>query len=455
MGERSTALAEHLRTVHLTLQLVALVLFVAALEVPKAPFQRAFDDSMGILYLSEHFSAWNKLPFDRATSLAEHNSHHFALRIVIEPKDKVIVEALRNAPQLASWNSLDLSDQVLLVTVSDPLHPTGLNDDHRLPFKTLDEFETFWDTTKPKVYQLSYVDEDSLKCTGHGQTLAKSRIRIEPLDRLANPTDIVSPFGHIQYNGWTIEDKDEAIPVGSVHFEMVMASADCAVRIRLRQLDIDGRDEAAVVAGRQKVWTRDSYNMVFSDLSEQTKNIAQLPVRNISDEMRKRLVLEGERFEVFGAKIPAELITILGPVLLLLCEMYLILHLREFRRTIESGPLAEVPSGYVGFYPGRLNYLVTASSVSVPVVVAYGALWRRLLSSPSVGTSNAITSMCCFSVLSCALIAWQLRVFGQIRRILASTKDSRLGLDPVGAFASKPEPPTNSPDAGASSKGPD
>lgn len=453
-------LVKHLRTVHFTLAVLGLVLFVAALEPPKAPLQRAYDDAVAILHLSEHWTEWGQQFTDAAQRTASKNAAQFSELITFridKPNSKAKLFSSKELEYLQQMSGRYLNGGVLLVTVKDRHEAAPLDVYMMGGFKNLREFKEFWDERHVRVHRLAAVADDSLHCDPSiiVGPLGTARITTEHLPYKPRPGGLGSVEAGMAFGSdkWTIPD-----PSGSdatFQFETgLWAPARCSISAIVRSVDIDARDVTAKVAGRSDL-VRASYSVAFSDLETKSRNLVELPLLDLAQEMRDRLVADGERFEVFGAHIPAEQIIVLGPILIVLCQLYFWLQLRQIQAVLKGRTLEDIPLGYIGLYRGRFNSIFTSLSLTLPLGAAYFEIWVRTLPSPSLAKSHAIVWLGFCTLSSASIATGQIATFRSIRRRKSSIVHFPAeGLN-LPLQGSKPEQSRVAPKADASNAKPE
>src|SRR6266851_267902 len=72
----------------------------------------------------------------------------------------------------------------------------------------------------------------------------------------------------------------------------------------------------------------------FTELAAASKYLENAPLANLAAALRDRANTDTERIELFQTKLPPSAIPKYGFAILILCQLYLLAHLQELRRTI-------------------------------------------------------------------------------------------------------------------------
>jgi hypothetical protein len=134
---------------------------------------------------------------------------------------------------------------------------------------------------------------------------------------------------------------------------------------------------ASMAASVGAKWAPTPFNEAFSDLDSSTKYTRSITLPDLVDSLREESDREGEKVEMFGAKIPFELVSSFGSLLLACCQFYLLCHLAEFKKKFQSAPEGQELTGYIGLYDIKLARIFTLITVSLlPVLTQAFTLWK-------------------------------------------------------------------------------
>jgi hypothetical protein len=360
-------LIDHIRAAHFALLLVSLAVYVAVQQPLKDAAERAYKDALGIEHLIDNWDRFNQQLASESTKIAQLRRRGSTVRITL---GAIIIKG-----KPASQPQRFLDDGMLLYSTDNHkaywLDAYGL----RAP-KNLDEFSDFWDRTFPKISQLFSLDQGSLRC----DTDVRRDIKVEQLKAQPDPEALALWGGNLSLidDRWEITSADKPYSKAILTFDPGFAFGHCSIAATLLPVQIDARDVAAEVADRVGLWTRVQFRDAFPELSDRTKNLSALSFHSTTEEMRTRLDVEGEPLEAFGAKIPSNQVLFIGPLLILICQGYLLLHIRQLRQLLSDNPRQEQPGGYVCLYPGAVNRIATLILIGGPATSTLLAAWIKI-----------------------------------------------------------------------------
>jgi hypothetical protein len=182
-------------------------------------------------------------------------------------------------------------------------------------------------------------------------------------------------------------------------------------------VQIDARDVAAEVAGRVGLWTHAKFHDAFPELSDRTKNISSLSFHSITEEMKERLDAEAQPLEALGAKIPSDQVLFIGPLLIVVCQGYLLLHVRQLRRLFSDHPTQEQQNGYLCLYPGAVNRIAGLILIGGPPTVTLLAAWAKIWPYAFRSEANEFYWLTLTSAASVVATVITMRIFRKIWKI--------------------------------------
>jgi hypothetical protein len=192
-----------------------------------------------------------------------------------------------------------------------------------------------------------------------------------------------SDTGQIRFNlGFdnAIFRKHPLIPANTVAF-----SQPCEATLPVgfgERIGIDPRMLIRDAAGAH--WTLIPFKDALPDLYESTKFLTSLNLQDLVNHLREESNKEGEQVEMFGAKIPYDLVSILGSLMLAACQFYLWCHLLEVRQVFSARRSDQDLTSYIGFYynqwPARVFTIVSVSVL--PIAVQASVLWNTRDNNP-------------------------------------------------------------------------
>jgi hypothetical protein len=128
----------------------------------------------------------------------------------------------------------------------------------------------------------------------------------------------------------------------------------------------------------------------FPELDKATKGRQSLSVTDLAKQLEDDLFQarqrnegkgeQGERFEAFGLKIQPRILTSAGGVLILLMQLYLMLHIYILSQHISTLHTKPVDAAWIGLYASTLAKISTFVTICLFPLVAIGVLgWRHEL----------------------------------------------------------------------------
>ena len=367
-------LAEQLRVVHLSLLLIALIVVAANLAEQRGPLKLAYDDAAKISEIARRDA-----PFK--TEALKQTLHDFALdssRREKTPPDVSTSPFVYVTVNKQIIYTLDRRDQFLAGHPgnSSPEDLQSFDDIGLAVFwDSLNDFIRAWDNSPPVIPNpLRYRKEFG------AEMKLPSNCQAEVVLTPATAVSDTILAGGVHYDHAT----HEATLV--LRFEDPLKRPKdeeprtCAARMPLGVVQDVGIDIRAVlrnVAGTH--WTSTPFEEAFPSLSASTKYLRSLALPDLLNHLQEESTKEGEKVEMFGAKIPYELVNIFGSVFLVACQFYLLCHLVEFTNRAHSRSSEQEFTGYIGLYDDQAAARIfTVLSVSViPSAVLAFTIWKN------------------------------------------------------------------------------
>jgi hypothetical protein len=355
---------EQLRTIHLTLLLICLVLLAASFADQRGPLKRAYEQVQLIEALSLKNNDVTSILLSQAASrFPSEDSEHEASSKQIASFPYVRL-SMNGAPLwtikrtdrfLYGWKNREREDNL------NPLLPSS----SITSWDTLGDFVATWQSSlivieNPLLWQR--FDKRQILTSSCGP------VTLEP-SATSEPGTFGNPF---------IYDSD-AHKVGIHAFFESHSKQTCDVNLWF------GTEENGLLNVRSALQdvlkvnlSTASFEDAFPDLSDATKHLKSTALEDLALYLRDQANQEGQVVEMFGAKIPYDLVNVFGALLLVACQFYLWCHLVAFTTYVSNSSAKIDFTGYIGLYTERLAIRVfTLVSVSfIPVGVLALAIWK-------------------------------------------------------------------------------
>jgi hypothetical protein len=345
-------LVEHIRFVHFTLQVIALALVLTSLQSPKPRLQRAYEDAAAIQLLNNNYGEF---------------IDNFQNGIANATKDRPIGQRFYEI-------RLDGSDSLYGAPTNAILWSGyGIDDTTRLQppqFRNLADFRTFWERGISAYRLVSFGDHKYCLLDDRSQSLPSRDPTVEVIDADKKKA-YASPIS------WGASSLDINAKVAILEFKKNGKGwMKCEIQLSLEPLGIDSRVVAANAAKRVPWWVPGQFDNSFAELRDASVGLESLAVEDLVKQMQSRLYSDQDRLEIVGAKIPADQILLIGPLLLVACQTYLLLHLKRLRMLIDGLRTIDLPEGYIALYDDRLSRAVAFISGCIIPIISVSMLWR-------------------------------------------------------------------------------
>jgi hypothetical protein len=368
-------MTEQLRTIHLTLLLICLVLLAATFAERHGPLKRAYEQATMIekwsqgehqvtsLLLTKAEKLFKEDETPNATATRKHREALPYVRLSFNgttvlsiKRDRFLYgvaggrreenfQPLTSSSSIYSWETLDH-----FIGTWNASHLVVEN-----PLLTRPEFDTRREITSscgPVVMEPSSTPESGVYSNPY--------YYVSDTKQLGLDAYFESP---VQYK------RDSVSYDGHKHCEIKQPLGE----VEPGRLDVRGALRQVLDANLSTA----QFNEAFPDLYESTKYLTSLTLEDLKQHLREEADKEGEKVEMFGAKIPYDLVSVFGAMLLVACQFYLWCHLVAFTAYLSKEKTYDF-TGYIGLYTGQLAIRIfTLLSVSlVPIAVLGLTIWK-------------------------------------------------------------------------------
>jgi hypothetical protein len=389
-------LVEHIRTVHFTVLVVALIL-TAALQIEKRrTMERAASDAEAILLLSQR---WDETSTVLSSAITAHHPPGPS------SSDGTPINSDNPHPGLYSVGSSDGPRKFRLrqswVYVNQSPRVGSMADYKISAWSTLKEFLAFWDGIhdgKQVFLPIKLVPDPKNAFCKNIQKVPESEAEDDEdadlvFEAQKSANDDVT---------WSLHSSVDTV-VGENNRKV----ASCAFKpINVRPIAID--QSLALVfmqlTPQAQNWGTSDSRSEFPELIDAAKHLEDLPLANLAQTLRERANQDTDKIELFQAKLPASAIPTFGSLILILCQFYLLAHLAELRRMSRETKPSETPTGYIGLYQNPLIFVFTIVSLVIfPVIPLIIESRQNLGTSRQIAIGEAALSLllglCCSFVL--------------------------------------------------------
>jgi len=356
-------LVDHVRTIHFTVFLVALILTIALRGHTKAGLERAASDAEAILLLSQR---WPQVEDGFAETADKTMKHGFVLMttglesIPSEPGFHELRPASSSAPQTIVFQ---VRKPWIYADGSEPDENPGWGESEeqldKLPkrWTTLSEFLKFWDDhlsgARAFLPVVLMTKAGGQYCHGVGPVVrADNRLQIN---------GFLVPETQFKEGHWMLSASLETFgndPNRHQHF------CDFA-SVQVPQMLIDLGAIFSAITPQAKNWGKGKASDEFNELLAEAKYLEDCPVKQLAGALRERANSNTESIELFQAKVPVEQVATYGALVLIACQIYFLAHLLELRRLARTEPRVNWPSGYIGLYENHFIFMFTFISTAL------------------------------------------------------------------------------------------
>ncbi len=179
------------------------------------------------------------------------------------------------------------------------------------------------------------------------------------------------------------------------------------------------RAQSVIADKANKPWSPGSFVQTFPDLAALSDGLGALQPEQIAKVLRNLRERTGKEVEVSGLKLPLEVITRWGLIVILAIQLYFWIDLRNFLAKAVTPGMLDVP--WIGLYPDRLSHSVFwASAIVLPVLTVCFLVLKGILGVEGwghrlfFGTLSGAGAL--ISISLAALTAGLIRSLSQLQR---------------------------------------
>jgi hypothetical protein len=404
------ALIEHIRTVHFTVLVVALIL-TAALQIDKKrPLERAAADAEAILRLQQR---WEDTSAEIRKAVDASRSSTVSLSIGESHKMTIPEPGLYDSKVIMlHGNQLTLTFRVQRPWIFARTGATATAESVPRPWSSLREFLRFWDEMHDGTIAFLPLTvspgRDSIQCGPLEPTSSSARASVPEMKGI-----LFVKAQKVNDRWWEITPtlKSELPRLKS---ELPMPESElmngqsafpvCEFSTaRATTIKVDLGHVFAPVAPQAANWGTAKSAEEFSELIAGSKYLEDSPLGLLAAALRERANSDTERIELFQAKLPADAIPTYGTIILICCQFYLLAHFIELRRIVRMSGRLDETTGYIGLYDNRLTFIFSVMSMTIvpltPLLISVRTtesnhlrylLWPLVIASAVIGAISAL-----------------------------------------------------------------
>jgi hypothetical protein len=390
-------LVEHVRTIHFSL-MVSCVVLGAALSLTFQPrgFQRAQDYCNAIIRIcddTEWQRVWAEYALDQASDARRQAgtfTHVASVRYIVWDVKNYQATWVVKTPAI-EWMITHHKDGVVrfaewngkTVRVWAP------------PPRNLAEFATFWDDALQGYRVTIPVPAEEVYAEGIGNILGDVGMGgsyLKLIDPEVVPPRFATKFGFPMGDDWekhaTISSDSDTGTYYNVTQQILPTDFPTATPLKVNLvLDVKLINYRVVSPTTwladhyERTWKAASFDVAFPELAANSKGpLRTLPLNEVAERLKASAITSAKDVEIMTIKLPAEVLTRFGPVIIVAILFYLMVHLRLLLVRI---PLAEegFDLPWIGMFPGRLpRFAFMATTVALPIcVLMFSCMRARLL----------------------------------------------------------------------------
>ncbi|MCG8359614.1 MAG: hypothetical protein MI920_28955, partial [Kiloniellales bacterium] len=249
--------------------------------------------------------------------------------------------------------------------------------------RTLKELETLWDTLADLHLTVTYATEQAPFWIGVWRDENLDLLSLSEAASSEWPTVELrlEPMADMQKAVWRDQSEHQMSPDYGYVGHTPWGKVDLPVEVG--QLRVHSL--SALIQRHGKPWQPHSFAFNFPELSALTLDVADLGLEKVMAYLRNQAKQAQKDVTLFGLSVPAVVVAKWGGPILVIVQVYFLLHLRRLRDRLRgAGSAATAP--WIGVYPDRLSKAATAVTAFVlPPVLLGLIIGRDLAAAPVLG----------------------------------------------------------------------
>jgi hypothetical protein len=402
--------AEHLRMVHFTLVIMCVALLAASIPNKSKKVERALDQLQQIISvqsirkkakgpLNPNEAMLQKIGEAHSTGDPRNLDGGYpakgpaALIKVALPEDHTDVEIM--LPPL--WHNVDIARVQLWKPDKTSRQESertrfffqntrpGLGSDSRIPSLwadfNLESFRKFWDGLDllnsvfalNRVYPYAYIGKDDSQAN-EGEWVKVNIVDARAYKGRAGTLKLLPDRGPLR-SSWPTRMHRSSY---AYQWHVRLTSEDgfkenYSITIPLSYKQVEVNAQAICSRLFKNEPTPGRFDKSFPALKELTEFTESLPLDRLKQQLESEQERSREGFEIFGVKLPTELIGTWGILSLLVVQLYFWLHLLRFVKQAREdrgndASVSQIP--WIGFYPEKITrFIFIFSSVGLPLII--------------------------------------------------------------------------------------
>lgn len=360
-------LTDHTRTVHFTLLVLCFVLLVSAFADRSGASANAARDWILLRKI-----AWKDVYHAKVTALSsrpvlqwQNNEGFYRLPVRINGKVFTLAAATwdQNKPFLLGYRDGNTKESVW-----------GYVDSPR-EAKTVADFVRLWNDAPLMIdFPTFSRTHDEITCTGLDSFTSRFEKENSGFGSLQEGTNSigVAPLAADEYAS---ELRLEIDPDKRVYRTVLKYKnndgrvlSECTLGgYGTNNIVADMRHEFAAAADRSAEWGGGTFAEAFPELHDLLNGFGDLSLSQADRYVERQRRLETPPVELFGARLPAPALAGFGATIVVLCQLYLWIHLCELAGALGGTNRSAWPKGYLATYgTGAAFVLATVSSCGFP-----------------------------------------------------------------------------------------
>ncbi|GGP17736.1 hypothetical protein [Silvimonas iriomotensis] len=390
-NEQTKDLIEHLRNVHFSLVAASFALMIAALATPSQSLSKAIEETKKAILNSG--GIFSQTSIDK--SLTRKNGEFY----ILINEEKIIIPEIQQSI-LIMWEGANLPD----ASSSSDLYPKRENEDSKYGITNLASIMKSYETVggflenietleKFKKYYISdfSLNRVNVYIDGEKKEIEQSEIRdyISKIDGYANPGWYrTSTYFSFQGGIPSPDERSEIIMNGNLVFflipdvgiEKTVSTTSHRVSINIPFMLHIGNYNQAI--------SKNELNQDYREFSYYSKDLRSLSLHEFQNYLDSLERSGNQKIQIFGIELQQSDITSWGMAALVACQIYLLLHLIEGKKT---GIDLTCKFPWIGVYDDFLSICFSHASIFIfPIATVCVLLWRNIESGEFQNRGNAI-----------------------------------------------------------------